>query len=74
MMSLGSRLAMASTSGRRPPHRDDHRHRHATLAGRAVGGTDGGVRSQVDVASGAQHVVLGPAERLNAFAVGLPRL
>ena len=50
--------------------RDDLRDRHAALAGRAVGGADGGVGGHVDVGVGEHdHVVLRPAERLHALAV-----
>ena len=50
--------------------RDDHRDRHAALAGRAVAGGDGGVGRHVDVGVGQHdHVVLRPAERLAALAV-----
>src|SRR4029079_14735787 len=51
------------------------RDRHATLAGRAVGGADGRVGGQVDVRVGQDdHVVLRPAERLHALAVLRDRL
>ena len=55
--------------------RDDHRDRHAALAGRAVAGRDGRVGGHVDVGVGQHdHVVLRPAERLAALAVRGRRL
>ena len=55
--------------------RDDHAHRHAPLAGRAVGRAHRRVGGQVEVGVGQHdHVVLGAAERLHALAVGGARL
>ena len=49
---------------------DEHRDRHAALAGRAVAGADGRVGGHVDVGVGEHdHVVLRAAERLHALAV-----
>ena len=49
--------------------------RHAALAGRAVGGADRGIGRHLDVGVGEDdHVVLRPAERLDALAVLRPRL
>ena len=54
----------------RAAHGDQHRDRHAALPGRAVAGADSGVGSHVDVGVGQHdHVVLRPAERLDALAV-----
>ena len=50
--------------------RDDRGDRHAALAGRAVAGRDGGIGGHVDVGVRQHdHVVLGPAEGLDALAV-----
>ena len=55
--------------------RDDDRDGHAPLAGRAVGGADGGVGGHLDVGVGQHdHVVLGAAERLHPLAVLRARL
>ena len=50
--------------------RDEHRDRHAALAGRAVGRADRRVGGELDVGVGQHHhVVLRAAERLHALAV-----
>ena len=49
---------------------DEHRHGHAALAGRAVGGRDRRIRGAVEVGVGHDdHVVLRAAEGLHALAV-----
>jgi hypothetical protein len=49
---------------------DRHRDRHAALAGRAVGSTHERIHRHVEVGIGHDHhVVLGPAQGLDAFPV-----
>jgi hypothetical protein len=51
-------------------HRDDDADGHAALAGRTEAGVDRGVGRDVEVGVGQDdHVVLGPAQRLDALAV-----
>ena len=48
--------------------RHDHRHGHAALAGRSIGGADGRIRREIDVGVGEHHhVVLRAAECLHAL-------
>ena len=53
--------------------RDDHRHRHAALAGRAVAGADQRFGGEIEIGVGHDHrVVLGAAQRLHALAMRAP--
>ena len=71
ILIFGSRSSMAADQRiGHVAHRDDHRDRHAALAGGAVRGGDGGIGGHLDVGVRQHdHVVLRATQRLDALAV-----